>query len=74
MLPVVTAFFPAASGNLSLEIPDKTEGFLHQPDRFRPADRIPLQLTLLLCGALLYAGMTHLSCRKACADFEKLDL
>jgi len=37
-------------------------------------DRIPLQLTLLLCGALLYAGMTHLSCRKACADFEKLDL
>ena len=37
-------------------------------------DRIPLQLTLLLCGALLYTGMTHLSCRKACADFEKLDL
>ena len=37
-------------------------------------DHIALQLALLLCGALLYAGMTHLSCRKACADFEKLDL
>ena len=33
-----------------------------------------LQLPLLLCGALLYAGLTGYSCRKACADFEKLDL
>ena len=37
-------------------------------------DHFALQLTLLLCGALLYAGMTWLSCRKACADFEKIDL
>jgi len=37
-------------------------------------DHIALQLSLLMCGALLYAGMTHYSCRKACANFEKLDL
>ena len=37
-------------------------------------DHIALQLSLLLCGALLFAGMTRLSCRKACANFEKLDL
>lgn len=37
-------------------------------------DHAPLQLSLLLGGAMLYAGMTYLSCRKACADFEKLDL
>lgn len=37
-------------------------------------DHLLLQLSLLLCGALLYAGMTCLSCRKACADFEKIDL
>ena len=37
-------------------------------------DHIVLQLTLLLGGALLYAVMTYLSYRKACADFEKIDL
>jgi len=37
-------------------------------------DHIALQLSLLFCGALLYAGMTYLSCQKACADFEKIDL
>ncbi len=37
-------------------------------------DHAPLQLSLLFGGAMLYAGMTYLSCRKACADFEKLDL
>ena len=37
-------------------------------------DHIVLQLTLLLGGALLYAAMTYLSYRKACADFEKIDL
>ena len=37
-------------------------------------DHIFLQLSLLLCGALLYAGLTYLSCQKSCADFEKLDL
>ncbi len=37
-------------------------------------DRIGLQLVLLLCGALLYAVMTFASYKKACADFEKIDL
>ena len=37
-------------------------------------DHIALQLSLLFCGALLYAGMTYLSFQKACADFEKIDL
>ncbi len=37
-------------------------------------DHILLQLSLLACGALLYALMTFLSCKKACADFEKIDL
>ena len=37
-------------------------------------DRLGLQLSLLLGGALLWAGMTVLSCRKACRDFERIDL
>ena len=37
-------------------------------------DHIGLQLSLLLCGGLLYAAMTWLSYRKACANFEKIDL
>ena len=37
-------------------------------------DHIALQMSLLLGGALLYAVMTALSCKKACADFEKIDL
>ena len=37
-------------------------------------DRIGLQLALLLGGALLFAGLTLLSYRKACADFERIDL
>ena len=37
-------------------------------------DHIGLQLSLLLCGGLLYAAMTFLSYRKACANFEKIDL
>ena len=37
-------------------------------------DHIALQLTLLLSGAALYALITYLSCRKACANFEKIDL
>ncbi len=37
-------------------------------------DHLALQLALLFLGALLYAGMTYLSCRKACRDFEKIDL
>lgn len=37
-------------------------------------DRIGLQLSLLLLGALLFVGLTLLSYRKACADFERIDL
>ena len=37
-------------------------------------DHIVLQMTLLLCGALLYAVMTWISYQKACEDFEKIDL
>ena len=37
-------------------------------------DHIGLQLLLLLGGILLYATMTFLSYKKACADFEKIDL
>ncbi len=37
-------------------------------------DRIGLQLVLLLCGILLYAGLTLFSYKKACRDFEKIDL
>lgn len=37
-------------------------------------DHFGLQLALLLLGALLYAGLTYLAYRKACADFEKIDL
>ena len=37
-------------------------------------DHIGLQLSLLLAGALLYTALTWLSYKKACADFEKIDL
>ena len=37
-------------------------------------DHIVLQIALLLGGALLYAALTGLSYKKACADFEKIDL
>ncbi len=37
-------------------------------------DRIGLQLVLLLGGILLYAALTFLSYKKACRDFEKIDL
>ena len=37
-------------------------------------EHMVLQMTLLVGGALLYAGMTALSYQKACADFEKIDL
>ena len=37
-------------------------------------DHLGLQLALLLGGALLYAAITYLAYRKACADFEKIDL
>lgn len=33
-----------------------------------------LQLSLLLCGAILYTVMTYLSYKKACRDFDKIDL
>ena len=33
-----------------------------------------LQLSLLLCGAALYAAMTYLSYRKSCERFETIDL
>ena len=37
-------------------------------------DHIGLQLLLLLAGALCFVLLTGISYRKACADFEKLDL
>lgn len=37
-------------------------------------DHLVLQMTLLLCGALLYAMLTWISYQKACVDFEKIDL
>ena len=37
-------------------------------------DHIGLQLSLLLGGALAYALLTLLSCKAACARFEKIDL
>ena len=37
-------------------------------------DDIGLQACLLLAGALVFAAMTFLSYRKACADFERIDL
>ena len=37
-------------------------------------DHFALQTALLLIGALLYGVLTVLSCKKACADFEKIDL
>lgn len=37
-------------------------------------DHIAMQMTLLLGGAALYLLMTWLSYRKACANFEKIDL
>ncbi len=37
-------------------------------------DHIVLQMLLLLAGVLLYILMTWLSYKKACADFERIDL
>ena len=37
-------------------------------------EHLALQLFLLALGVLSYAALTVLSCRKACEDFEKLDL
>lgn len=38
------------------------------------ADELPLQLCLLAAGVILYTLMTVFSCRKACEDFERIDL
>lgn len=37
-------------------------------------EHIGLQITLLIAGVLLYIIMTYLSYKKACSDFEKIDL
>jgi hypothetical protein len=37
-------------------------------------DHIVLQALLLLCGIVIYVALTWLSYKKACADFEKIDL
>ena len=37
-------------------------------------DHIVLQISLFLCGILIYAALTWLSYRKACTDFDKIDL
>ena len=38
------------------------------------ADHLGLQLMTLAAGLLLFAVMTLLSCKKACRDFERIDL
>ena len=38
------------------------------------SDHIVLQMMLLAAGVMLYFAMTGLSYKKACADFEKVDL
>ena len=37
-------------------------------------DSIALQLCLLLAGVVIFAALTFVSYRKACADFERIDL
>ena len=37
-------------------------------------DHLGLQLLLFACGAALYALLTFAAYRKACRDFEKIDL
>lgn len=37
-------------------------------------DHFFLQISLLVCGILLYTVLTYLSYRKACRDFDKIDL
>ena len=37
-------------------------------------DHFFLQISLLVCGILLYTVLTYLSYRKACTDFDKIDL
>ena len=37
-------------------------------------DHIGLQLSLMLCGAVMYVLLTVLSYNKACGNFEKIDL
>ena len=37
-------------------------------------DNLTLQISLLLIGVLLFCVLTFLSYKKACADFEKIDL
>ena len=37
-------------------------------------DRIGIQLIMLAAGILIFLVMTVLSCRKACKEFEKIDL
>ena len=37
-------------------------------------DHIAAQLILLLAGILIYLLLTFLSCRRACSDFERIDL
>ena len=37
-------------------------------------DEMPIQLTMLAAGILLFLLMTALSCRRACQQFERIDL
>ena len=37
-------------------------------------DHIASQLILLVAGILIYLLLTFLSCRRACSDFERIDL
>ena len=46
---------------------------LSRLNAFGAAD-VPLQFAAMLGGAVIFAVMTVLSCRKACKDFERIDL
>ena len=37
-------------------------------------EKITIQIVLLLAGAAVFLLLTVFSCRKACADFERIDL
>ncbi len=37
-------------------------------------DHLSFQMSLLFCGAFLYFALTYISYKKACEDFDKIDL
>ncbi len=68
VLYIIAAFLVVAVGETAHHIPG-----LDGLNAFGTRE-LPLQLTLAAAGALLYGLVTWLSCRRACARFETLDL